>query len=299
MECLICGLEINDHQTSVLDRTIHIECPRCGSYSVTQIAAAQLNGLTIEERANISGYLFENPKTEITTINIDYLRNLKSPKLWDKADKLLLNILKQIPSIGQTIQFHISNHNLSKAWAKDRDELEYILISFLIKQKRYLEIISSDNYKITPEGWEYIESLYSSNPNSNISFVAMWFDESLDQLYLNYINPAISDAGYEALRIDMHQHNNKIDDEIVAMIKRSKFLIADFTGQRGGVYFEAGFAMGLGLPVIWLCKEEELKDVHFDTRQYNFILWNENDLDKLKNDLRFRIERTIGRGKNN
>ena len=39
-------------------------------------------------------------------------------------------------------------------------------------------------------------------------------------------------------------------------IRKSKFLIADFTGQRGGVYYEAGFAYGLGLPVIWTCRKD-------------------------------------------
>ena len=37
-----------------------------------------------------------------------------------------------------------------------------------------------------------------------------------------------------------HEHINRIGDEIISQIRRSKFLIADFTGHRGGVYFEAG-----------------------------------------------------------
>jgi hypothetical protein len=42
-------------------------------------------------------------------------------------------------------------------------------------------------------------------------------------------------------------------------------LVADFTGQRGGVYWEAGFAQGLGIPVIRTCKSDELWKLHFDT----------------------------------
>ena len=66
-------------------------------------------------------------------------------------------------------------------------------------------------------------------------------------------------------------HVNRIDDEIIAQIRRSKFLVADLTGHRNGVYFEAGFMLGLGRPVIWLCNESEFDKVHFDTRQYNTI----------------------------
>ena len=64
---------------------------------------------------------------------------------------------------------------------------------------------------------------------------------------------------------------NRIDDEIIGQIKRSRFMVAGFTGQRSGIYFEAGMMLGLGRTVIWMCKKSELNQVHFDTRQYNFI----------------------------
>lgn len=61
------------------------------------------------------------------------------------------------------------------------------------------------------------------------------------------------------------------------------------TGQRGGVYFEAGFALGLGIPVIYLVDQSDLNEIHFDTRQYNHIVY-ENDLyERLKH----RIEATV------
>ena len=41
----------------------------------------------------------------------------------------------------------------------------------------------------------------------------------------------------------------------------------------GGVYYEAGFARGLGIPVISTCREDERGKLHFDTRQYNHIFW--------------------------
>lgn len=102
----------------------------------------------------------------------------------------------------------------------------------------------------------------------------------MDEIWSKGIKLAIEDSGkYEARRIDVVQHNNKICDEIIAEIKKSDFVVADFTGQRGGVYFEAGFAQGLGKPVIWCVQEKELANLHFDTRQFNHISYkNENDL---------------------
>ena len=53
----------------------------------------------------------------------------------------------------------------------------------------------------------------------------------------------------------------------------SCIVIADCTLQRPNVYFEAGFAMGLGRRLIWSCRASDIKDLHFDTRQYNFLAW--------------------------
>ena len=98
-------------------------------------------------------------------------------------------------------------------------------------------------------------------------------------------------AGYKPLRIDRTEHVNRIDDEIIMQIRQSKFLVADLTGQRNGVYFEAGFAQALGRPVIWTCKACHFKRLHFDTRQYNHIKW-ETAAD-LRRQLAARIRGTI------
>lgn len=124
----------------------------------------------------------------------------------------------------------------------------------------------------------------------------MWFNPALTRIWTDAIEPAISNAGYEPSRIDRHEHNNKIDDEIIAMIRRSRFVVADFTGHRGGVYFEAGYAQGLGLPVVWTIRADALDDVHFDTRQYNFVMWTPEHLPDFCERLKNRIEATIGRG---
>ena len=68
------------------------------------------------------------------------------------------------------------------------------------------------------------------------------------------------------------------------------------TGHRGGVYFEAGFAHGLGLPVIYMLREDDQNDIHFDVRQQNFILWLPDDLPGARKRLENRIRATLGQG---
>ena len=128
----------------------------------------------------------------------------------------------------------------------------------------------------------------------------MWFDESMNHAWEAAIKPGIEDAGYEAVRVDQQEHVNKVDDQIIAEIKRSRFIVADFTqgsdGARGGVYYEAGYAHGIGIPVIFTCKSDSLTNVHFDTRQYNHIVWE--DMDELRKNLANRICAVVGDGPN-
>jgi nucleoside 2-deoxyribosyltransferase len=126
----------------------------------------------------------------------------------------------------------------------------------------------------------------------------MWFNEATHAAYEKGIAPAVTEAGYSPLRIDNKEHVNKIDDEIIAEMRRSRFIVADFTCEpekvRGGVYFEAGFAMGLNVPVIWTCSESSRADLHFDTRQYNHIMWK--DPADLHDKLLARIGALLGGG---
>jgi nucleoside 2-deoxyribosyltransferase len=146
---------------------------------------------------------------------------------------------------------------------------------------------------LTLRSREIIENLKNSAIDSKRAFVAMWFDKSMNDYYENGIKKAIEEAGYEPVRIDMQEFNEKICDEIIAEIRRSRFLVADFSDMRSAVFFEAGFAKGLDREVIYTVMEkykEKLKE-HFDTRQYNHIVYDSPE--DLRKQLYNRICATI------
>jgi hypothetical protein len=72
----------------------------------------------------------------------------------------------------------------------------------------------------------------------------MWFDTSMTPIYDQAFDPAIRAAGYHPIKIDLKHHNNKIDDEIIAEIRQSRFVVADFTGNRGGSISRPGSRRG-------------------------------------------------------
>ena len=144
-------------------------------------------------------------------------------------------------------------------------------------------------FLIAEDGWFEIEKELEMKYSKQV-FVAMWFDKSMDNA-ARKIEKAIEACGLKAMIINKKEHNNEISGEILTEIMKSRIVIADVTGQRNGVYFEAGFALGHRKSVIWTCQRTDLENVHFDTRQYNHVVWETED--DLYEKLRDRILATL------
>jgi DNA-binding PadR family transcriptional regulator len=132
-------------------------------------------------------------------------------------------------------------------------------------------------YFLTPKGWEAIENLFN-NINSKKAFVAMAFRHDENVEIEKAIRAACVKTGWEPIVIRSKEYLGGITDEIIASIKQSRFVIAEFTGGNQGVYYEAGYATGRGLPVILAVKKSQLDDkdgLHFDTKHFRHIVWND------------------------
>lgn len=303
ISCPICASAATDKSNGY--DGLKVDCPRCGDFGITgsAIAVLQNKGWGARATANISGWIRENQGINIDSLSVENFSSIKPPSVAERARKLLEAIDKKNTNISDSIDIDLNNdvYWLSVGYASNAEELDYLFRTFLMNEVGYLSFTPTLSYtlmgiQITPKGYEFLESLKSANLDSRIGFCAMWFDNEVLPIWTNAISLAIKDAGYTPKRIDSHPHNNKIDDEIIAMIRRSKFIVADFTGQRGGVYFEAGYALGMGLQVIWTCQKSDLEKIHFDTRQYNFLLWEQDKLSEFKYALQSRIEATLGHG---
>ena len=291
-----------------------MDSPRAGGrYFIARTAIACLTQLDERGKARLTSWLVDQRRLgvkcpEIDSNTITMAKQQKDLSVHDRADRLLQYIEDQTVEIGKQCGF--TPEEMLKtaigAWSESlsHEEVHYLL-KYLDKQgwialreyppgKYNIEV----GYTLTVEGYARLAELETANANSTKGFVAMWFDESTNEAWEKGIKLGIEDAGYEAVRIDQKEHVNKIDDEIIAEIKRSRFVVADFTqgedGARGGVYYEAGFAHGLGIEVFFTCREDALQNVHFDTRQYNHIVWKTPE--ELRERLAARISAVIKDG---
>lgn len=306
--CPICQSlsSLTSSETRLKDNTIGViynfNCHRCGNYRIKDRAKAffeRKNTIPSTKRAAISVWISNQTNAYIDEELAFKLKEIQSPKLNERINELLRYIFNKTTSIGSYIELDAKDPAILNCTHSINDLEVYEIIKHLAAAK-YIQIIPRprkiDGIQITTPGILFIEEHLIPNRDSTQGFVAMWFKESMTSVYDGTIGPAISLAGYKPHRVDRREHAGKVDDEIIAQIRRSKFVVADFTGHRGGVYYEAGFAHGLGLPVIMTCRDDHLNELHFDIRQYNCILWKEDNLKQFQEDLQHRIEAILGRG---
>jgi hypothetical protein len=136
---------------------------------------------------------------------------------------------------------------------------------------------------LTPRGWQRVDELATRRDPTRRAFLAMWFDPSMAAAS-DAIQTMLVQSGYEPpFRVDDPEHDAPADgvhiasvsDRIIAEIRRSRFIIADFTGQRPSVYYEAGFAEGLGIHVFSCCRADEVDKLAFDRRNLEHVLWTD------------------------
>ena len=266
----------------------------------------------------------------ITMAVVEFAKQKSDMSTSDRTDMILKYIQSKTRVLGKSIVFYRSiriediihnNDPFNEISLTEKHEIYYNLLAYsestiYSELKFLLEYLSKRSWiecdtvhnsiLLTVDGCIRITKIQETKIVSSRGFMAMWFDDTMDQVWEKGFKPGIEKAGYEPMRISDKHHNNNIVDEIIAEIRRSRFVVADLThntdedadedkkGVRGSVYYEAGFAHGHNISVIFTCRED--CKIHFDIQQYNCIFWQDNNFEKLQKDLTNRIAATIGDG---
>ncbi len=122
---------------------------------------------------------------------------------------------------------------------------------------------------------------------NNYAFIAMAIDPGNPELedVLDSIKEAASRCGIEAERVDEVHSNEKITDRILESIEKAEFVIIDLTHSRPNVFYEAGYAQGIGKTPIYLAKEGT--KLEFDLKDYPVIFFK--NMKQLKDNLENRL----------
>ena len=307
--CPIWGTKMTSCESEAPARTrLSVDSPRAGGkYFITDQARRAVQAKTDHHKASLTSWLVEQrwlgiDSPEVTAATVDEVEGRPPLSVHERADRLLRRISSQLPSVAASF-VHYDEDELpwQFAWSEstEREEVDYLL-DYLRDRQWVDKPGRTSKHRISVEGHARLAQLDQADSESSQAFVAMWFHDSTNEAWQKAIKAGIEDAGYEAVRIDGKEHINKIDDEIIAELRRTRFVVADFThgadGVRGGVYYEAGFAHGRDIPVVFCCRNDVIDEIHFDTRQYNHITWDPQNLPDFRRRLRTRIEAVIGEG---
>lgn len=284
MQCPICKLSGKEVAIRVKEDRDLVDCPRCGNYGISGSASATaahssadfLMSAWLRGQAEAGS---ARPMVSTSTLS-DVPKTLPKYKISEKQLLLLRALERKTEIAGKSVQIN-PEYDFTLAWCSTEGEFLFLLQALLDRGLlrvadviRGLEESFFHDVTITAAGWEYLEERERPSVLSNQVFVAMSFADELRPAWENGIYLALKRARFNPYRIDASPHIDRIDAKIIAEIKNSRFLVADVTQQRPGVYFEAGYANGLGIPVFWSVRADDLKNVHFDTRQYNHIVWD-------------------------
>ena len=208
------------------------------------------------------------------------------------ANLLAMNLIRyigdQVSETGQPIdQFSgvasiigAPSEKISDNLVEELEERGLLRIGKITKTFRGSHFL---NITLSLEGWEKYEEEKHGDLEGNYGFIAMEFgDDCLDKLFREVMKPAIHEQlNIDLVNLDDVAQAGVIDDIMRVKIRDAKFVIADMTHDNHGSYWEAGYAEGLGKPVIYICEKNkfEEKGTHFDVNHCTTVPWSMEDPD--------------------
>ena len=276
-----------------------MDCARCGDFQISRMTADEL------------GLPFKDPKQQALASHIirklqgtgtrpvldrpffESLAKRTLPTPAETIDNLLVWFAQQADgSPGKIIKLvHDDPKLMGITGVADSDDIKWIVDS--LRSGRLFEGVEGagwDEGALTRQGWQRFEELKRAHISSRFAFFARRFANSdLDAVFERCLRPAVAETGYE-LRTAV-QRAGLIDAVIEDEIRRCRFLIADLSDDNGGAYWEAGFAEGLGKPVIYVCRAEH--ETHFDTNHRHTVRWDLASLNQTAAMLKAVIRNTL------
>ena len=262
------------------------ECPRCGNFGLTHIA-----------EANLSSWLDASWNNKMALSHL--LRRMQMGGEWPLVGPELVDAIiatTELPTVQEQADnlirwlgsIQIGPGEPVRVTEGEQGGIVGALtsggFSFIVRGLEAEGLIKGNHtlaegsdIELTFAGWQRWEDLWRGALSETKAFMAMQYgDALLDRIMNDYFRPAVRQTGFRLVRLDDESPAGLIDDRLRVEIQSSRFLIADLTRGNNGAYWEAGYAEGLGKPVIYTCEERvwTTQKSHFDTNHHLHIVWN-------------------------
>ncbi len=311
MACPICSADakVSGPRPAPGGREGHfVECDQCGQYFLSTEAlhdmAGELqgdpdriarigHGIRRMQRGHQPPFLMREQIVNMLATPL--------PSVSEQANNLVRWLGENLKGPGERDQIESATHQfiVGARTAKGLDLIVDHLFEAQIlsgNQAKFLDGNSSSNATLTFRGWEYFDQLQRGEVDSRTAFMAMKYgDANADHLVNQVFRPAVAQTGFALVRLDDRPEAGLIDDRLRVQIRTARFLIADLSHGNQGAYWEAGYAEGLGKPVIYTCERKafEREKTHFDTNHHLTVLWDVENPAQAAEQLKATIRATL------
>lgn len=303
MKCLICEEHSDTPISDPQHNTALWKCINCGQFKITGEAKSELDAIPAGDQVkrSVLSHVVKKMQTgETPLLTVNLLKKIvekKPPTAPEQCDNFILWLGDNLDFAGATIPIRSET---CRAILGAVNKYAFNQVIQHLKKQNLIEFESDQNKNgtLTVEGWDYYKKLRQNNPQSRTAFMAMQFDnQELERLVKDVFKPAIAKTGFELFGLNDKdkQRAGLIDDRLRVEIRNARFLIADLTDENSGAYWEAGFAEGLGKPVIYICEKEKFdkKKTHFDTNHHLTVKWKKDSPQDAAEELKATIRATL------
>lgn len=223
------------------------------------------------------------------------------PRPREQADLLIRWLGENLTGPGELVNVRFSEHGAiigSKSQRGFKLILDHLFDTKVLTGQKQDSMDEVGKAKITLSflGWERYEQLRQGNAVYGKAFMAMQYgDDKLDEIVEQIFKPSVKQTGFDLIRLNDVPCAGLIDDRLRVEIQKASFVIADLTHDNHGAYWEAGYAEGLGKPVIYTCEKAKFneKKTHFDTNHHLHIIWDSSSLATVGESLKATIRATL------
>lgn len=174
--------------------------------------------------------------------------------------------------------FYYCTIKLHKAWHLLRND------SFTINGVKYVWVNLNElkeNKEVKKYNYDILEFLSKKfdltlidldNSFCELIFVITAFHPKMEPIFQGI--KAAGDAYGDVVRVTEVEGDYMITPTILELIGDARLIVADLTHERPNVYFELGYARGLGKTVVTVAREETT--IHFDVKDWRCYFYSDS-----------------------
>lgn len=291
-ECEVCGVFATTREA----RDDYLQPDRLGT---TRVARAALSHWIIRRQA-------QHNRDDIPIVSCDLVveaieGKLLLPNPAEQAINIIRFVGDETKATGEALaalppKFHAMVGSV-------RREIAYRLLFELVGRGLIFAHDSSTqgeydayNVSLSLDGWQAFEAEQRGKSAGNYGFIALKFgDPILDPFLQEHIKPAIESIGLTLRDMRDCSRAGIIDNLMRIEIRDCAFVLVDLTHDNSGAYWEAGYAEGLGKPVLYICEQSKFDTVktHFDTNHCTTVVWSTGSPQEFTDSLIATLKRSL------